>query len=241
MLKLKGISVVYNVNTAFEKKILDNISLSVTKGQSVAIKGDNGAGKSTLVKVIAGEIQPIHGKIIINNKDYTKKNIVQRSHMIGRVFQDSMIGVALEMTILEHMLFASMRGKSRQLQLIKVKNKHDFFIERLSELNMGLEEKLDLQVKYLSGGQRQALSLIMALLSQCNLLILDEYTSALDAKTAKTVLEIAMSVVRKYNVTTLMITHDVNEAAMCDKILEIKNGRIYEDGIFDDLDVFNNS
>jgi putative ABC transport system ATP-binding protein len=230
MIKLQNISVVFNEGTKFEKKVLDNISLSIAAGKSVAIRGGNGAGKSTLVKVIAGEIKSTHGRVLINNKDYTKKSIVERSHIISRVFQDHMLGTALDMTVLENMLFASKRGMKRHFSLLNAKSQHEFFIERLSELKMGLEEKLDYQVKYLSGGQRQALSLVMAVLSPCKLLILDEHTSALDDKTAHIVMQMTMEVVRKHSVTTLMITHDPNEAAFCDQILEIREGKIYEEG-----------
>jgi putative ABC transport system ATP-binding protein len=228
MIKLQNISVIFDKGTRFEKRVLENVSLSVQNNKSVAIRGGNGAGKSTLVKVIAGEIKPTYGKVLINGKDYTKKTIVERSHMISRVFQDHMLGAALDMTVLENMLFASKRGMKRTLSLCNAKDKYDFFIERLSELKMGLEDKIDYQVKYLSGGQRQALSLVMAVLSPCKLLILDEHTSALDEKTAHIVMQMTMEIVRRHNVTTLMITHDVNEASFCDQILEIQDGKIYE-------------
>jgi putative ABC transport system ATP-binding protein len=231
MIKLQNISVIFNKGTKFEKKVLDDVSLSIQNNTSIAIRGGNGAGKSTLVKVIAGEIKPTHGKILINGKDYTKKTIVQRSHMISRVFQDHMLGAALDMTVMENMLFASKRCVKRTLSMYNSKAKHEFFIERLSELKMGLEDKIDYQVKYLSGGQRQALSLVMAVLSPCQLLILDEHTSALDEKTAEIVMQMTMEIVRKHNVTTLMITHDTNEAALCDQILEIKDGKIYGDSV----------
>lgn len=227
MIKLQEISVIFNKGTKAEHKILDNISLVIENNTSVAIRGGNGAGKSTLVKVIAGEIIPTRGRIFIGNKDYTKKNIVERSSLISRVFQDHMLGTALEMTVLENMLFASKRGKKRSLTLADHKADHHHFIERLSELNIGLEKKLDHQVKYLSGGQRQALSLIMTLLSNCKLLILDEHTSALDEKTAERVMEITMNLIKKYHITTLIITHNPKEAALCDKILDIKDGKIY--------------
>lgn len=228
MIKLDGISVIFNKGTRAEHKVLDDISLTIENNMSVAIKGGNGAGKSTLVKVIAGEIMPNKGKILIGNKDYTKKNIVERSSLISRVFQDHMVGTALEMTVLENMLFASKRGKKRGWSLATHKLDYHQFIERLAELNIGLEKKLEHQVKYLSGGQRQALSLIMAMLSSCKLLILDEHTSALDEKTAERVMNITMDLIKKYQITTLMITHDPKEAALCDKLLEIRDGKIYE-------------
>ena len=227
MIKLHGISVIFNRGTRSEKKVLDDISLTIEDNVSVAIKGGNGAGKSTLVKVIAGEIRPTKGKIFIGNKDYTKKSIVGRSGLISRVFQDHMLGTALEMTVLENMLFASKRGKTRGWRLAENNANYNPFIERLAELNIGLEKKLDHQVKSLSGGQRQALSLIMAVLSNCKLLILDEHTSALDEKTAETVMSITMELIKKYQITTLMITHDPKEAALCDQSLEIRDGKIY--------------
>lgn len=227
MIKLQKISVIFDQGTKFERKILDDVCLTVKRSECIAIRGGNGAGKSTLVKVIAGEIKPTLGKVIIHNKDYTKKTIVERSRLIGRVFQDHMLGAALEMTVLENMLFASKRGMRRTLKLAR-SQKREFFRERLAELNIGLENKLDYQVKHLSGGQRQALSLVMVLLSDCKLLILDEHTSALDAKTAEVVMKMTMNVVRRHHITTLMITHDAQEAALCDKILEIHNGKIYE-------------
>ncbi len=228
MIKLQHISVIANKETKFPKKILDDISIIIEESKSVAIIGGNGAGKSTLVKVVAGEIIPTKGKILINNKDYTKKSIVQRSHIISRVLQDHMLGAALEMTVIENMLFASKRGINRGFRLANDKSKYDFFVERLSELGIDLEKKLNLQVKYLSSGQRQALSLVMAVLSSCKLLILDEHTSALDEKTAETVMKITMNLIKKYHITTLMVTHNPAEAALCDQILEIRGGKIYE-------------
>lgn len=235
MIKLQNISVTFNKGTRLERNVLKDISLSIPSGKSVAIRGGNGSGKSTLVKVIAGEVKPTHGKVIINDKDYTRKNIVQRSHIIGRVFQDNMLGAALDMTVLENLIFASKRGAKRTFAMYRPKKQqHDLFFERLAELNIGLEKKMDYQVKYLSGGQRQALSLVMAMLGSCKLLILDEHTSALDEKTAQIVMKMTMEVVRKHHVTTLMVTHNPNEAAFCDKILEIRNGKIYEEGYDDE-------
>ncbi len=234
MIKLQNISVVYNKGTKFERLVLSNINLTIPHGDIVAIIGDNGAGKSTLVKVIAGEIKPSRGKIMINSKDYTKRTIANRSHMISRVFQDHMLGAALEMTVLENMLFASKRGEKRTIKLANIKTKREFFIARLAELNMGLEEKLDYQVKHLSGGQRQALSLVMATLQPCKLLILDEHTSALDIKAAAMVMQLTMEIVRKHYVTTMMVTHDMKEAEHCDKILRISDGCIKE---FDTKDI----
>jgi putative ABC transport system ATP-binding protein len=230
MIELKNISVIFNKNSKNQKKVLDNISLKFTPEKSFAIRGGNGAGKSTLVKVIAGEIMPSHGKIFINNQNYTNKSLAERAPLIARVFQDSNLGTAADMTLFENLLFASKRGETRGLTWQNPKEKTELFKERLAELKMGLEHKLSYQVKFLSGGERQALSLVMALIQPCQLLILDEHTSALDTKSAKKVMEKTLEVVEKHKVTSLMITHDPNEAALCDRILELRDGQIYEEG-----------
>jgi putative ABC transport system ATP-binding protein len=232
MIELRNISVVFNKTTKQAKKVLDNISLKLEAEKSFAIRGGNGAGKSTLVKVIAGEIKADHGSIFINQEDYTNKSMVERAPLIARVFQDTKLGTAGDMTLFENLLFANKRGQKRGLTWSNHKLDKEFFCERLSELKMGLEDKLQYQTKYLSGGERQALSLVMALLKPCQLLMLDEHTSALDSKTAEKVMEITMEVVAKHKVTSLVITHDPKEAALCDRILELKEGKIYEEEDF---------
>lgn len=233
MLELKNISVIYNAGTPLEKIVFNNLNLSIEQDSFVAIIGSNGAGKSTLAKLISGEIFPTKGKIIVGQVDCTQYKVSQRSKFIARVFQDPNIGTAPNLTILENLIFASKRGENRGLNLNSYKKSKEFFIEKLKILNMGLENKLEQKVGLLSGGQRQALSLIMATLQPAQLLILDEHTAALDPKAADLIMELTHKVVIKNNLTALMITHNMEEIAYCTHLMRVTGGKIEQENLME--------
>jgi putative ABC transport system ATP-binding protein len=221
MINLQNICLSYHNNI-----VLDNINLQILEGEKIAIIGGNGTGKSTLMKVIAGELYPTKGKIIFKDRDYTAKNIVQRSHIISRVFQDHMLGIAPHLTVYENLLFASKRNSKRKFRLYPNLKKH--FHKVLNELDIGLEKKLFNYARNLSGGQRQALSLIMATLVPPILLILDEHTSALDSNSAVKVMDLTMQLINEHQITSIMITHDIQEAQRFDRILKLEGGNLHE-------------
>lgn len=226
MIKLINVSVIYGIGTQLEHLVLDNINLEIPEGQFLGIIGSNGAGKSTLTKVIAGDVSINKGKIMIDESDCTKMNVVQRSPLISHVFQDTMKGVAPELSVLENLIFASHRGRKREFKFAINNNVREFFREKVKILNMKIEDKLDYKIKLLSGGQRQALNIIMATLCPAKLLILDEHTASLNPSTANLIMEITRDIVRKNKLTTMMVTHNMEEASYCDRILSISDGKL---------------
>ena len=212
MLNINDVSITFNANTVNERKALDNVSLSLEKGDFVTVIGSNGAGKSTLLNAICGSYEIDSGTVFIDNKTITKLKEYQRAKYIGRLFQDPLRGTAPHMTIEENLGLAYCRGKKRSLTMGINKNDSEFFKEKLSELDLGLEDRLKSPVGLLSGGQRQALTLLMATIVTPSLLLLDEHTAALDPKTASKVMTITDKIIKENNITTLMITHNVQNA-----------------------------
>lgn len=212
MIELRGINVIFNKGTKIENHVLKNIDLRVLDGQFVTIIGGNGAGKSTLMNILSGDILPSSGKVFINNIDVTRMSTEARSGMVSRVFQDPMIGTFADLTIEENMSLAYKRGLKRGLAPSINSNLRDHFKEAISYIGIGLEDRLKDKVASLSGGQRQALSLVMATLLGSKILLLDEHTAALDPKIARTIMELTSKLVRKHNLTVLMITHSMTHA-----------------------------
>ncbi|MDO4378938.1 MAG: ATP-binding cassette domain-containing protein [Erysipelotrichia bacterium] len=212
MLKIENISKTFNKSTINEKKVLNNLSLLLNKGDFVTVIGSNGAGKSTLLNTISGMYIPDEGHIYLDNKDISKLKEFQRAKFIGRVFQDPLMGTAADMLIEENLALANRRGKNRTLSIGINKKERIIFQEKLKSLNLGLEDRLSEKVGVLSGGQRQALTLLMATIQEPQILLLDEHTAALDPATAKKVLSITENLVQKNNLTTLMITHNMQDA-----------------------------
>lgn len=212
MIELKNIELVFNKGTKLENKVLKGINLNVDEGEFITIIGGNGAGKSSLMNVLAGEIFPTKGKIFIDQEDVTKLTVEERSGMVARIFQDPMIGTFAGLTIEENMSIASKRGQSRGLTNSASLELLERSKEALSELGMGLENRMGDEVSSLSGGQRQALSLVMASLQNSKILLLDEHTAALDPKTAKVIMELTDKIVSNHKLTALMITHSMAQA-----------------------------
>ncbi len=230
MLEICGISKTFHPGTINEKKALQNLSLTLEDGDFVTVIGGNGAGKSTLMNAICGVWRLDSGKIIIDGKDVTSMPEHRRAKYLGRVFQDPMMGTAADMEIKENLALAKRRGKSRGLRWGITSAEKAEFRDMLASLDLGLEDRMSSKVGLLSGGQRQAVTLLMASLSKPKLLLLDEHTAALDPKTAEKVLEITDRIVYENQLTTLMITHNMRDAINHgNRLIMLHQGRIILD------------
>ena len=230
MLEIKNISKTFNVGTVNEKQALKNVSLTLEDGDFVTVIGGNGAGKSTLLNAIAGVWPVDEGSIIIDGEDVTKLPEYKRAKFLGRVFQDPMNGTAATMGIDENLALAKRRGMKRTLKVGLHKQERKDYKNLLKILDLGLEDRLTSKVGLLSGGQRQALTLLMATLVKPKLLLLDEHTAALDPKTAKKVLDTTDMLVERDNLTTLMITHNMKDAiAHGNRLIMMMDGHIILD------------
>lgn len=256
MLELQGIHKTFNIGTVNEKKALANLSIKINDGDFITVIGGNGAGKSTMLNIIAGVYTPEEGKITIDgvesrkkrkNKkdvssvketplesattlDITKMPEYKRAAMIGRVFQDPMVGTAANMSIEENLALANRRGKRRGLRWNITKEERELFREKLKMLDLNLEDRMTTKVGLLSGGQRQALTLLMASLIKPKVLLLDEHTAALDPKTASKVLSLTDEITSKDKITTVMITHNMKDAITYgNRLVMMMNGNIIYD------------
>ena len=230
MLEIKDIYKTFNAGTINEKRALQGVSLHLKPGDFVTVIGGNGAGKSTLMNSVSGAYQVDEGKIHIDGKDVTHLPEHKRAQYIGRVFQDPMMGTAATMQIEENMALAARRGKLRTLRPGITKAERAEYKEMLKILDLGLEDRMTAKVGLLSGGQRQALTLLMATLKKPKLLLLDEHTAALDPKTAAKVLDVTEKIVSRDNLTTLMITHNMRDAiAYGNRLIMMYDGKIVVD------------
>ena len=232
MLKLEGVSKTFYPGTVKEKRALNKVSLHLAPGDFATVVGSNGAGKSTLFNAICGVFYADEGSILLGGEDVTFKPEYRRSREIGRLFQDPMKGTAPHMTIEENLSLAYLRtAKNQNAFFARVgKKDRDFFREQLAVLDMGLEDRMSQPVGLLSGGQRQALTLMMATMVPPKLLLLDEHTAALDPATAEKVLDITRRVVQQHKITTLMVTHNMKNALeLGNRTLMMDSGRIVLD------------
>ncbi|UNM97048.1 ABC transporter ATP-binding protein [Ignatzschineria rhizosphaerae] len=213
MMRLEDIQVIFNEHTPLENMALKKIDLTIREGEFVTVIGTNGAGKSTLLNVISGNAETTAGKVFINNEDVTFKSVSDRARLVARVFQDPMVGTCESLTIEENLALAYDRGnKESGLKPAVNKERREIFKEHLSTLKLGLENRLEDSMGLLSGGQRQAISLLMSSLQPSKILLLDEHTAALDPKTAAFVLKLTEEIVSKNKLTTLMVTHSMQQA-----------------------------
>lgn len=213
MMRLEDIQVIFNEHTPLENMALKKINLTIREGEFVTVIGTNGAGKSTLLNVISGNAETTAGKIFINNEDVTFKSVSDRARLVARVFQDPMVGTCESLTIEENLALAYDRGNtSLGLKPAINKERREIFREHLSILKLGLENRLEDSMGLLSGGQRQAISLLMSSLQPSKILLLDEHTAALDPKTAAFVLKLTEEIVKKNQLTTMMVTHSMQQA-----------------------------
>lgn len=230
MLEIKNVHKTFNPSTINEKKALKGINLTLNEGDFVTVIGGNGAGKSTMLNMIAGVYPVDCGTITIDGIDVTNLSEHRRAKYIGRVFQDPMTGTAADMQIDENLALAARRGQPRGLKFGVSRKERAKYAEILASLDLGLETRLTSKVGLLSGGQRQAITLLMATLKKPKLLLLDEHTAALDPKTAHKVLEITQNIVAKDNLTTIMITHNMKDAiAIGNRLIMMNDGKIIYD------------
>lgn len=212
MLELKNIQKYYNPGTINEMCLFDNFDLTVNKGEFVSVIGSNGSGKTSMLNIICGSIPIDSGNILINGQDITKEKEFVRNRKIGRVYQNPSVGTCPSMTILENMSLADNKGKAFGLQKGVNKTRKDMYGELLAQLNLGLEDKMNVMVGSLSGGQRQAMALLMSTMTPIEFLILDEHTAALDPKTAELIMELTDKIVKEKQLTTIMVTHNLRYA-----------------------------
>ena len=231
LLKLANVNKEFGTGTVDEVKALDTINLDINTGDFITVIGSNGAGKSTLLKIIAGVYPPERGgSVIIDNRDITNLSEHKRARYFGRVYQDPHVGTAAKMTISENLSLAVARGKPRGLRLATNKNRLSQFREILETLKLGLENRFNTLVGTLSGGQRQALALVMATISRPSLLLLDEHTAKLDPNTAGIVLNLTESIVANENITALMVTHNMEHALRYgNRLLMMHKGKLIVD------------
>ncbi|MCI8895233.1 MAG: ATP-binding cassette domain-containing protein [Lachnospiraceae bacterium] len=230
MLELKNIKKTFNRGTINEKKALEGVSLKLEPGDFVTVIGGNGAGKSTMLNMIAGVYPVDSGAVVIDGRNVTRQPDYKRAAYLGRVFQDPMMGTAADMEIEENLAMAYRRGRRRGLRWGISRQEKENYHEALKMLDLGLEERMTSKVGLLSGGQRQALTLLMATLRQPKVLLLDEHTAALDPKTAAKVLELTQELVEKNSLTTLMITHNMKDAIrLGNRLIMMHEGRIIYD------------
>ncbi len=230
MLEIKNLHKTFNKGTINEKVALNGVNLNLNPGDFVTIIGGNGAGKSTTLNAIAGVWPVDEGNIIVDGVDITGLSEHKRAIYLGRVFQDPMVGTAATMSIEENMAIAARRGQRRGFGWGITKKEREDFRERLKELDLGLEERLSSRVGLLSGGQRQAVTLLMAALKQPKLLLLDEHTAALDPKTAAKVLALSDKIIQENNLTAMMVTHNMKDAiAHGNRLIMMHEGKIIYD------------
>ncbi|MCL2703111.1 MAG: ATP-binding cassette domain-containing protein [Defluviitaleaceae bacterium] len=227
MLKVDNVTKIWGAGTADENTAVDALTLNLEEGDFITVVGGNGSGKSTTLNAIAGTFPVDAGKIWINGIDVTKHPSYKRAKLIGRVFQDPLMGSAASLEIQENLALASRRGKRRSLRWGINKKERERYRDLLSILGLGLEDRMSDKVGLLSGGQRQALTLVMATLKAPKLLLLDEHTAALDPKTAAKVLEITETIIKKNRFTTLMVTHNMKDAiSLGNRLIMMSEGKI---------------
>ena len=231
MLDIQKLSITFNSGSIDEKNVLHDLNLHVETGEFICIIGSNGAGKSTILNTIAGSIIPDKGKILLDDIDITYVKEYQRASYIGRLFQDPLKGTAPNMTIEENLALACLSAKEKKSPFSWITNKErELFKEQLKMLDMGLEDRMNTPVGNLSGGQRQALTLLMATIVPPKLLLLDEHTAALDPKAAAKIMKLTQEIVQKHHITCMMVTHQMQQALeVGDRTIMMNDGHIVID------------
>ena len=230
MLELKGISKYYNPGTINEMCLFKGFDLTIEKGEFLSVVGSNGSGKTSMLNIICGSIPAESGQILMGGRHITKEKELKRNTKIGRVYQNPAMGTCPSMTILENMSLADNKGKLYGLGRGTNKARINFYREQLSWLGLGLEDKLDVKVGALSGGQRQAMALLMSTMTPIEFLILDEHTAALDPKTADLIMELTDRIVREKKLTTIMVTHNLRYAVEYgDRLIMMHEGTVILD------------
>jgi putative tryptophan/tyrosine transport system ATP-binding protein len=230
MIRVENLGITFSKGTVLENRALHDVTLSISAGEFVTIIGSNGAGKSTLLNLIAGEILPTTGRILVDDCEVTGWPVYRRARMLARMFQDPRAGICEDMSILENIAIAAGRTSPRRFRFAVTEEIRALAVERLSLLQLGLERRLHDRVALLSGGQRQALALIMATLGSTKVLLLDEHTAALDPAAAELVLNLTTAIVKKFSITTVMVTHSMRQALDCgSRTIMLHQGQIILD------------
>ena len=232
MLELQNITKIYHPGSATEHRLFENFSLTVEDGQFVSIVGSHGSGKTSLLNIICGSIPVDGGEVLVDGESIRKKKEFQRYASMGRVYQNPAFGTAPNLTMLENLSLADNKGKTFGLSRGVNRRRLDFYRSELSSLGLGLEDKLDVKMGALSGGQRQAVALLMATMTPLRFLILDEHTAALDPKTAEIIMELTGKVIREKGLTALMVTHNLRYAVEYgDRLLMLNQGKVVMDRV----------
>ena len=230
MLKLNGVRKVFNAGTPDEKAAIDDIDISLDKGEFVTVIGSNGAGKTTLLNLISGTCLPDQGDIFIDGLNVTHLPEYKRAAYLGRIFQNPLMGTAASMTIEENLGMADLRGKARTLRWGVSRTRREHYVRLLQQMKLGLEDRLKQTVNLLSGGQRQSLTLLMATLSLPKLLLLDEHTAALDPKTAIRVMTLTAEIIEQHQLTAIMVTHNMEQAIKYgNRLIMLHGGKVQLD------------
>ncbi len=230
MLELKHITKIYQAGTVNETCLFDDFGLTVPDGQFVSVVGSNGSGKTSMLNIICGSIDIEEGQVLVGGKNIARMSEFRRHRTVGRVYQNPAMGTCPTMTILENMALADNKGKPFNLRRGTDRRRIEFYREQLSRLNLGLEDKLNVRVGSLSGGQRQAMALLMSTMTPIDFLILDEHTAALDPKTAETIMELTGKIVAEKRLTTIMVTHNLRYAVEYgDRVLMMHQGKVVYD------------
>lgn len=230
MIHLEDIQVTFNPGTILENRALRGVSIEVPEHQFLTVIGSNGAGKSTLLGAVTGETPMVGGRVRIDDLDVTRHSVDQRASQCARVFQDPLAGTCADLTIEENMALAYLRGKRRGWHHSLSGKRRKLFQERISILGLGLEDRLGDNIGLLSGGQRQAVSLVMATLSESKLLLLDEHTAALDPRMAAFIIDLTKKIVKEFNLTVMMVTHSMKDALACgDRTIMLHQGEVVLD------------
>ncbi|WEV43766.1 ABC transporter ATP-binding protein [Lactobacillus sp. ESL0684] len=227
VLKIKNLHQTFEQGTVNENRVLRGVNLELAAGDFVTIIGSNGAGKSTLLNSIAGTLPIQQGKIILNDQDISKQSVTKRSKRISRVFQDPKMGTAVRLTVEENLALAMKRGQRRTFRAGVKKADRSFFKEQLAQLDLNLENRLDTEIGLLSGGQRQAITLLMATLRRPDLILLDEHTAALDPQTSITVMNLTEKLIAEQKLTAFMVTHNMEDAIRYgNRLIMLHQGRV---------------
>ena len=230
MLELKHVTKIYQAGTVNETCLFDDFDLTVPDKQFVSVVGSNGSGKTSMLNIICGSIDIEEGQVLVGGKNITRMSEFRRHRTVGRVYQNPAMGTCPSMTNLENMALADNKGKPFNLRRGTDKRRIDFYKEQLSRLNLGLEDKLNVRVGSLSGGQRQAMALLMSTMTPIDFLILDEHTAALDPKTAETIMQLTGKIVAEKKLTTIMVTHNLRYAVEYgDRVLMMHQGKVVYD------------
>ena len=230
MISLKGISKTFSKGSPNEVNLLNNFNLEIKKNDFIIVVGSNGSGKSTLLNILAGVVRINEGSIILDDKDISQTKDYKRSRWLARIFQNPLAGTAPDLSILENFRLASIRTSSKGFRIGTDKKFRAKVRDRIAVLNLGLENKLDREMGSLSGGQRQALTLLMAIMDETRLLLLDEPTAALDPRTSELIMNLADKVIKEYSLTALLVTHQIKDVVgYGNRIIQMKEGKIIRD------------